>query len=565
MTTTAVPTTTPPPAMPLPTAAPDRDHAGERAGDHAGDQRGVQFGATRRGLRVAWLPSPGPVRARLAFRVGTADERLPERGLTHLVTHLAHRFTEVDLEGGGGRPSQVWHGPCASPLEVAFTAVGDEDDVRDRLVALCEGLASLAEVLPEEVAHEAGRLDAEADLRPVSSWEALRTARHGLRGWGQLTTGELAVPSADAAALTRWVERWFTAANAVLAVSGPQPPAWVLPLLSGEAVPAPAPVVLPLQLPARVEGPSGAVAVTALADDGAAARAGWWWLHHLALEELRVRGLAAADVEVEVTAVGGGLVELALAVHAGADPAQDALHAVQDATARACSEALPLAELTRWASDLPVPDPVAELDDLARAWLLHGGVEPPAAAPRESLREQARALRPADVLTALRSALGTGLLLVPHDVTAPAGLPLAVPAAPTASAALPGGTWVGARGGSARLVVGEVGVQVHHEDGSTPTARWETAVAVLHRGGGTRVVVDVTGAEVEVDPAVWVDGPAAVEVLDAHAPAGLVVPLPAGAAALEEPARAGRRDRALASLRALATVRVGRPRAGRGA
>lgn len=555
MTTTAVPTTTPPPAVPLP-AAPPAASAPDR-----GERGGVQFGATRRGLRVAWLPAPGPLRARLAFRVGSADEGLSERGLTHLVAHLAHRFT--DPEGGAGlqRPAAVWHSPCTAPLEVAFSATGDEAAVRDRLVALCEGLASLAEVLPEEVAHEAGHLLAEADLRAPSSWDALRAARHGRRSWGHLAADELAVPSADAAALTRWVERWFTAANAVLSVTGPEPPAWVLPLLSGEAVPAPAPQVLPLQLPARVEGPSGVVAVTALADDGAAARAGWWWLHHLALEELRVRGLTAADVEVEVTPVGGGLVELALAVHAGADPAQEALHAVQDATARACSEALPEAELARWVCDLPATDPGDHLDDLARAWLLSGRAEPPAAAPLEPLRVQAGGLRPADVLDALRVALGAGLLQVPHDVLAPAGLPLAeVPE----QAPLTGGTWVPVQGGGARLVVGEDGVAVQREDGSSAGVRWDDAAAVLHRGSGARVVLGTSGAEVEVDPAAWADGPAAVEELDTRVPADLVVPL---ASAQPAPARTtapGRRGRALAALRALATTPVGRSRAARG-
>lgn len=546
-------TPAPPAAAPLPVAA-------EAPEDAAREPRGVQFGATRRGLRVAWLPAPGPVRARLAFRVGAVDERLPERGLTHLVAHLAHRFTDVGLEADGERPAEPWHRPCTSPLEVVFTATGSESDVRDRLVALCEGLASLGEVLPEEVAHEVGHLQAEADLRLPSSWDLLRTARHGMRGWGQLATSELAAPTADGAALTRWVERWFSASNAVLSVTGPRAPGWVLPLLSGEASPASAPQAPQLSLPARVEGPSGSVAVTALAQDGAAAHAGWWWLHRLALEELRLRGAAATDVEVEVTPVGGGVLELGLAVHAAADPAQDALHAVQDATARACSEPLPDAELSRWVSDLSATGPLDELDELdelARAWLLSGLAEPPAVAPHARLLEQARTLSPADVLEALRTALGAGLLQVPHDVSAPAGLPLA---RADERGPLTGRTWVPADGGTARLVLGEDGVQVRHADGSASTALWDGAVAVLHRPGGARVVVSATGTDVEVDPAAWADGPAAVEVVDGLASADLVVALSAPAVEPQQAGPAGRRGRVLASLRALAATPVGRPR-----
>jgi hypothetical protein len=36
------------------------------------------------GIPVVWSEVPGPLRAGLLFRVGQADERLVERGVTHL-------------------------------------------------------------------------------------------------------------------------------------------------------------------------------------------------------------------------------------------------------------------------------------------------------------------------------------------------------------------------------------------------------------------------------------------------------------------------------------------------
>ncbi|MGQ7297249.1 hypothetical protein [Quadrisphaera sp. KR29] len=547
MTSTAV---DPGPGAPVPASAPAAPSA---------PPAGVRFGSTRRGLRVAWLPSEGPVRARLAFRVGTADEGLPERGLTHLVAHLAHRFTEVGQEAGGGRrPSEPWHAPCTSPLEVAFVATGTDEEVRDHLVAVCEGLASLAEVLPEKLAHEAGCAERESLLHLPTSWDLLRTTRHGSTGWGHRAAPELALATADATAVTGWVERWFTASNAVLAVRGPQPPAWVLPLLSGSPSPAPRPAEQELSTPAVVAGPPGVVAVSALAQDSAALRAGWWWLRHLVAEELGARVPGPADVEVQVTAVGGGAVELCLALSASAEAGQEALHAVQEATARACSEPPPAEELARWAASLVPLGATAALEELAGAWLLSGEVEPPTAAPGELLRAQAGGVRPAAVAQALREALGTGLLQVPRDVEAPAGVPLAgPPAAPEPT----GGTWVSTRG-AGRLVVGAEGVLLQHEDGTTDGAAWDRAAAVVHLPGGARVVLDACGAEVVVDPTAWVGGDAAVEALDAHAPSPLVVVLPDGRPDAAVPARQSRAGlhRLLGAARSLAVPRRGGPR-----
>jgi len=41
------------------------------------------------GVPVVWSALDGPVHARLTFRVGTCDEALTQRGITHIVEHLA--------------------------------------------------------------------------------------------------------------------------------------------------------------------------------------------------------------------------------------------------------------------------------------------------------------------------------------------------------------------------------------------------------------------------------------------------------------------------------------------
>ena len=41
------------------------------------------------GVPTIWSPSPGPLTAALVFRIGRADERPSDGGITNIVEHLA--------------------------------------------------------------------------------------------------------------------------------------------------------------------------------------------------------------------------------------------------------------------------------------------------------------------------------------------------------------------------------------------------------------------------------------------------------------------------------------------
>ena len=62
------------------------------------------------GIPVLHAPRPGPVAAGLVFRVGQADETLPQHGITHMVEHLAlHRQGVGDIHHNGATGDVVTH------------------------------------------------------------------------------------------------------------------------------------------------------------------------------------------------------------------------------------------------------------------------------------------------------------------------------------------------------------------------------------------------------------------------------------------------------------------------
>ena len=134
----------------------------------------------RAGIPVHWADLPGPFTAALAFRVGAADERLPQRGITHLVEHVALSTL--------GRREHPFNG-CVDAATTVFGAEGERDEVLEflRLVAgaLCE--------LPD--AHfeiERRVLRAEAEGHDPGVVGRLLDHRFGSSGFGLVTTASSA-------------------------------------------------------------------------------------------------------------------------------------------------------------------------------------------------------------------------------------------------------------------------------------------------------------------------------------------------------------------------------------
>ena len=127
----------------------------------------------RAGIPVHWVDLPGPFVAALAFRVGVADERLPQRGITHLVEHVALSTL--------GRREHPFNG-CVDATTTVFGAEGERDEVLEFLRLVAGALRELPEasfeierrvLRAEAEGHDPGVVGRLLDHRfgsPVSAW-----------------------------------------------------------------------------------------------------------------------------------------------------------------------------------------------------------------------------------------------------------------------------------------------------------------------------------------------------------------------------------------------------------
>jgi predicted Zn-dependent peptidase len=216
------------------------------------------------GVPMFWIEAPAPYRVQLQFRVGRADETLPEAGVTHLCEHLA-------LSGLQGAPyafnGQVELNRCV------FGCQGTADESRHFLEETCR---QLAELPVERLVHEKRILRTEAAGRLQSIIDAMLGARFGATTYGLNRFPEFGMWTVDGERLRRWAARWFTRGNAVGWVVGPEPLYLELALPPGDRIPPPTPFAKPgtfpavTRLPARIAGaasviPRSSIAVLGLA------------------------------------------------------------------------------------------------------------------------------------------------------------------------------------------------------------------------------------------------------------------------------------------------------------
>lgn len=196
------------------------------------------------GVPTYWSDVPGPVRGCLMFRVGSADEQLAHRGLTHLTEHLAMP------------PHRRHHFECNAVVEEArttFWAHGSEDEVSSFLSETCARLSSLP---LERLEAERGILRTEEEASGPSAFWVLVVEYFGARGYGLGAYPQYGIPNARPEDVTAWATRYFTSGNAALWLTGPPPPGLRLDLPDGERIAAPRPEVVP-DLPAVRQWGSG--------------------------------------------------------------------------------------------------------------------------------------------------------------------------------------------------------------------------------------------------------------------------------------------------------------------
>jgi hypothetical protein len=228
------------------------------------------------GMPVYWQEAPGPFTASVLFRVGSADERLPKYGLSHLVEHLA--FFPIG-------PVTFTANGFVQDLFTVFYAVGEEREVLGCLSSLCRNLSELPLDRRET---ERRILTTESASRTPGPRERLLDLRFGPRGFGLSSHEEYGLRTATVEDVEGWASERFVKGNAAVWMTGRPPDNFDLELRPGERSPAPAPERRPrLELPSHVAWGSGGVSIGMVAERTSALSAGFAIVLQRAEDRLR--------------------------------------------------------------------------------------------------------------------------------------------------------------------------------------------------------------------------------------------------------------------------------------
>ncbi|MEU9322485.1 hypothetical protein AB0D91_01475 [Streptomyces canus] len=178
------------------------------------------------GVPVLRSSRPGPLQATLRFGVGARDETYRTRDVTRLVAALAahetrRRFPET------AEPVVVSTGVD----ETRFTVSGTPQEVADILRTLCRALGEPPPDRPDDTAYSCDD-EAAVSLHPLAA--AALNARYGAQATGLLGQEWASGLPPTPDMLRTHAATWFTRANAVLTLAGPEPVGLQLPLPSGE-------------------------------------------------------------------------------------------------------------------------------------------------------------------------------------------------------------------------------------------------------------------------------------------------------------------------------------------
>jgi zinc protease len=176
------------------------------------------------GIPTFSVDGPRPFTAALEFRVGVYDERLPERGITHLVEHLAlysHRETEIAYNGSVG------------PHLTTFWAQGHPDEVG----AFLRDVATSIHELPlDRLMIEAEILLREEAMTGSTHVDRILTSYFGPFGPGAASALQFGLDWLGPEEITSWATRHFTADNAALVIVGESADTWGIELPAGQPV-----------------------------------------------------------------------------------------------------------------------------------------------------------------------------------------------------------------------------------------------------------------------------------------------------------------------------------------
>ncbi|MEU7279050.1 insulinase family protein [Streptomyces sp. NPDC045431] len=471
------------------------------------------------GVRTVVAHRPGPASAGLLFRVGSADETLATRGITHLVEHLAlHRH---GIDGVGPHH----YNGTTDATHTHFHVTGDPAEVVAYLNDVC---AALRDLPVERLETEKEILRTEAAGRGTGPHSDVPLWRYGAQGHGLASYHELGLPRLDAAAIRHWAATRFTRENAVLWIScdspsGDLPEGLDVRLPSGPRHPMPAVTSALPHTPAFFHGDDGVVVLDAVVRRSTAAGVFSDVLGKALFRELRQKGglsytadsdyaprdadfatiTALADaLPRKQDAVVGGFIDVLAALRAGR--VDEADFAAVRAARRKMYE---------------VPDLAAAQLPAYALGLLTGHPLP----GKDTYLAELDALTPADLHAVAQEVWANALLKVPGGRGADwAGFH----EAPSRSAEVLEGRRHPHRTDSrAALVVGAEGVSLV-SPGNQASVRYDQCAAVLAFPDGARHLIGLDGMSVSVEPTLYEVTPAALAPIDAAVPPQVVVPMP---------------------------------------
>jgi predicted Zn-dependent peptidase len=458
--------------------------------------------------------SPGPLRGGIVFRVGQADESLPERGLTHLVEHLAfaplteHRFTSGTV----------------AMTETSFEARGEPGEVRDFINGI---VASLASLPFDRLEVERRILRTEDQRRGRSLFALAHYLRYGPAAHGTIDCPELGLARATPESVDAWRRRWFTRGNAVMWFSSEPPEGLDLsPLAEGERIPPPEPQPYPYRYPAWYPGAPGYIAISMLAPRSTAVWVAQAVLRERLYERLRQREGRAYAVSVDYESLTAGTASIFVL----SDTLPEEAEAVRDAIS---------VELVRLARSGPEREEVEQL----RALMRRATHEPDfpaffaersayaslAGKPQQTgaeLDAELVALTAEEAAAALQEAIDAALWLVPADIGV---YDRRIHPLPHASEhAVDGTTYkrplsYPRKGANDHLIVGPAGVSMVFPESDPSTIEFATCRAMQVFEDGARVLWGADGIQFMVHPGDWSKGEDAVAAIDQRVDPAVVI------------------------------------------
>lgn len=464
------------------------------------------------GIPVLWVEAPPPYVATLQFRVGFADERLPIRGVTHLVEHLAIFAAGIVRHDHNG-----WVGPTDTGIWGGGT--------QEEALAFVTACAQALHALPFD------RLDGERRvLRTEAAAGGLNARlydyRFGAAGLGLSNYDELGLRWLGPDGIAAWAAEHFTAGNVVLALSGPPPDSLQLDLPPGARHPDPVLEPVPPNFPVHVADGHGGVALSLFTSRSTALNAATAILS----DRLRDRLRHEAALSYAPYATYDRISQADVHVLLGSDCEDHHARVVQEMLWRTVDEFAEHGpteeelEHHRRRVDETLADPQFVRADLASAADAELRGEPIRLS--EAWRAELDTLDGPAGAAVVREALASAVLLAPNGLSAPAdgfGPPRAK------EEPLQDGTRyrrAGLRLGQRKesVLLSDEGVTMTRADGSDVTLRAGDLVGGIWFPDDSLSLIARGGAFLQVYPTGWRDGPEIMERMRGLVGAENVVP-----------------------------------------